>query len=68
MWLSVQSLHPGLSQHVLRRFSRELCDLRAHVGLKLSEKDAELDRNPVLPPGLEAEEDKGKDARSSVME
>lgn len=38
------------------------------MGLKLSEKDAELDRNPVLPPGLEAEEDKGKDARSSVME
>lgn len=53
---------------MLRRFSRELCDLRAHVGLKLSEKDVELDRNPVLPPDLEAEEDKGKDARSSVLE
>ena len=38
------------------------------MGLKLSEKEVELDSNPVLPPGLEAEEDKGKDARSFVME
>lgn len=31
--LSVQSLHPGLSQSVQKRFLWELCELRTHMGI-----------------------------------